>query len=179
MNLNKNKAKSIFLSILVSLSFSVIFILHSCDCIGTDEKLDLYVFAGERTNCRELISANKASNPDLTYICPGEKVTICWSSSNISELTLDIGGQTEIVAVNGTKVITVDATKDIKLIPSSANCVSTRSKTVKVISGPTPTTFDAGWDCDSIRFAVSDAFMSTKIISKDITANWRPIVTYS
>src|SRR5688572_20973075 len=133
MNLNKNKAKSIILSILVSLSFSVIFILHSCDCIGTDEKLELYVFAGERTNCRELISANKASNPDLTYLCPGEKVTICWTSSNISQLTLDIGGVTEPVMATDSKVVTIDATKEIKLIPGSANCVSTRTKTAKVI----------------------------------------------
>ena len=166
--------------VLAPFSILSIFALHSCECIGTDERLDFMVFAGERSNCRELMKNNSASHPDITYVCPGEKVTLCWSSNKIPTLTMDIGGATHTVAATGSEVITVPASTVIKLTPSGGNCVtSSREFKVTVISGPTPSTWQASWDCATIRFAISDAFMSTNIIAKDITATWIPDVDYS
>jgi hypothetical protein len=180
MKLIKNKIKAIVTTLLVSLSAVSIFVLNSCECLDSNESLDFVVFAGDLSaqDCKGLMREN-SSHPDITYICPGEKVTICWSSSAISQLTLHIGNSSHSVSASGSEVVAIDATTVIKLVPGNAKCVSTRTFTVKVISGPTTSTWDGRWDCRQIYFSISEAFMSKSIIARDIRAPWTPFVTVS
>ncbi len=165
--------------LLLLFSVAAVFVLNSCECLSTDERFDFLVFAGNRNDCRTLMEQNQGTSQDITYICPGEQVTLCWTSSDIKEVQLTVGGQTETVSLSGSKVITIPATTTITLHPVGAKCVHDKNFTVNVVSSPTPSSWDGRWDlsCSKISFEISDAFISKKIMAKDITPNWCPVVT--
>lgn len=179
MKIIRDKRKLIVRNLLLCLSVISLFFLGACECLNSNERADMLVFAGDRTSedCKSLLKNNAASHPDITYVCKGEKVTICWSSSNISGFELVIGGASHSVASSGSEVIAIDATTDIILKPVGAKCAGSRTFTVKVVNGPTPSSWVGRWGtCGKIFFEINEAFISRNIIAKDITANWYPVV---
>jgi hypothetical protein len=140
-----------------------------------DDWVKLIVLAGHRSeaDCRKF--AEGLAIPDATFVCPGEEVTICWTS-NVSSVQVDPGLGT--FGGTGITYLTVAGDVTIKATPVGS-CAGAREMKVDVVTADTPSTWVAHWlsDCSKIVFEISDAFVSTKINARDITATWEPTVT--
>ncbi len=146
--------------------------VSSCVC---EDYVNLYVFAGRRTAAEcERLSKKQYGDPETpTFTCPGEEVTICWSSNKQIQLEPGFG----IQPATGMQVLKVDADTTITATPLEG-CAGAKEAHVNVVTEDTPSTWTGRWnlDCTFISFSIDGAFVSTQIRAKDITAQWAPVV---
>jgi hypothetical protein len=149
------------------------FVCAGCPC---GDYIRVVVLAGHHTaaDCRAAI--DKVGSNDLTLICPGEEVTVCWQSNTKNGITIDPGlGSFSNIG------ITYFKPQSSTTVTASApgSCASPVSVPVTVVSQDTPSTWDGGWDlkCSQITFDIDPLFVSSSIYAKDITATWSPLLT--
>ena len=154
-------------------SFAILSLfLMGCPC---EEYVKMVVLAGHQTaaDCERAIE-KRVSN-DVTIICPGEEVTVCWAS-NQPQVQIEPGLGTHpdhgVTWFKPTSSTTVTAT-----VPGS--CASSAEVLVTVVDHDTPSTWDAHWDsreCTSNSFEIDPLFVSPNVFAKDALANWEPSI---
>lgn len=165
-----------------SLKFKISFILlglflcffnFGCPC---SDYVSLYVFVGHLNTdeCQKAGRELGESNDTVRFLCPGEEVTICWTT-NGANIQLDPGFG--IQGPSGMQYLKVKSDTTIKATPQSG-CAGSKEVKVKVVSEPTPSTWTGKWDpnCTNIGFEIHEEFVSKKIKAIDITATWQPTI---
>ncbi|MBX6314084.1 MAG: hypothetical protein IRY99_14395 [Isosphaeraceae bacterium] len=146
--------------------------ITSCSC---DKWIKLFVFTGHRSpeECRRL--ADSRGTNDLTIICPGEEVTVCWHS-NVDKVS--VSPKLGVQGPDGIGFLTLDQDTTVEASPADGSCAGKQQVNVKVIRGPTPSTWNGSWDpnCSKISFEIHEEFVSKKVRALDITATWSPTV---
>jgi hypothetical protein len=144
-----------------------------------DQSVVARAFIGHKSldECRKLL--NTAEAP-ISIICPGTEVTVCWAASDVSQTTVTVSpdpqGLSGTKAAAGALYFKPGDSTSVNIVAS--DCAST-VKQIQVINGPTPATFDAGWDgkCSQLTYRLDPAFIDPKVQTIDVTAAWDPIVT--
>lgn len=147
------------------------FFISSC----CNDHLNLYVFVGHlnQDECQRNIKQLGEDNDTVRFLCPGEEVTICWRCDSNIQLDPGFGIQDP----TGMKYLTVKSDTTIKATAQS-DCGDSREVQVKVVSGPTPSTWTGKFNstCSDIEFEIHKEFISENIKAIDISAQWQPTI---
>lgn len=134
--------------------------------------LDVLVFAGNRSEneCQSLSSGN---NQEEVLVCPGEDVTIFWTSDGISQI--DINPTIGTVSSSGIAYLTMHSDTAITVTPLDGTEEAIEIM-VDVIDGYTPKTYPAEWAStwEELDIEINDAFVSTNVRAVSISAQWQP-----
>ena len=154
---------------------SLIFFVCSCRC---DDKVYIAVMAGVQdekacANLAEMALNNQL--PDVTFACPGEKVTICWGG-NVKNNKIDPLGMR---GQGGAEQIVVDHSMTVRIEPQGS-CASAKEFKIIVLEGETPSTWQGRWapdetgkKCGYVMFKISPYFMSPNIKVTKVTAQFK------
>lgn len=140
-----------------------------------DDVLKLFVFAGHRSlsECQTLANQYQhlANENKITFVCPGEEVTIYWEST-ASTVDLDGFGTKNSP---GIEYVTVAANQTVKATANS-DCKISKSFKIMVVGSHTRSTHlgVVTVDCKKISFEVERAFYSPKIMVESIEPRFGP-----
>jgi len=165
------KSRGAIISVIILCIFSFASFWTCCDDV-----LELFVFTGHRslTECQSLAKKYEylASKDKITFICPGEEVTIYWEST-ASTVNVDPGFGS--MSSPGVAYLTVNSNTTITAT-AKQDCKKTKSFDIKVVGSNTRSTHIGvvTVDCKKIRFEVEEAFYSSKIEAVSIEPKFGP-----
>jgi hypothetical protein len=146
-------------------------------CETCDDKVTARAFVGHLTinQCQEYLNRPEAP---VSIICPGEEVTVCWRAEGPKSVQIDVspdaGGQSGGYGAYGALYLTPKSDTTVKI---TAGCSST-TKQIMAVDSKKQATFDASFDstCHAITYQIDPLFVSPKVETIDVTANFSPYV---